>query len=60
MENRKSYISMDPMENISITVCGDGGTGMFEIPPYRTGRWIIGSFPIFRVIGFVDVTSWLW
>ena len=38
MENRKSYISTDPMENISITVCGDGGTGMFEISSNRAGR----------------------
>jgi len=56
MENRKSYISMDPMENISITVCGDGGTGMFEISSYRAGCKVAGSFPVSRVMGFVNVT----
>lgn len=35
---RRSFISMDPMENISITVCGDGGCGRFFFGFFSPGQ----------------------
>ena len=52
MEVRRSFISSDPMENISITVCGDGGTGRFQALP---SHWIAHPFrPL--CLGFVATT----